>query len=145
MFNQFQKSVPSTIEVIIGPQSTFEGTLRSDNSIRIDGAMEGGLIETLSNVILTESARVQADIVAKTVSIRGVYEGMLQADRVELLEGSQIYGTLYVNSYFMDDGVLLNAELNLMNSRQQAALPLPNQAEVPGALPVITPSSTPPS
>jgi len=145
MFNQVQKPVPSTIEVIIGPQSTFSGTLRSDNSIRIDGAIEGGLIETLSNVVLTETSRVQANIVAKTVSIRGVYQGTLQADRVELLEGSQIYGALYVNSYFMDDGVLLSADLNLLTSQQQTALPSPNQAEVPSAIPVITPPGTPPS
>ncbi len=107
MFGKMQKPEPDAVEVIIGPRASFNGNLRSDTSIRIDGAIEGGNLETPANVILTETARVQCDIIAKTVSIRGMYRGVIRADRVELLEGSQVHGALHVNSFFMDDGVLL--------------------------------------
>jgi cytoskeletal protein CcmA (bactofilin family) len=113
LFGRGQRPEPDAIEVIIGPRATFNGHLRCDASVRIDGAVEGGQIETPANVVLTESARVQCDITAKTVSIRGIYKGSLRADRVELLEGSQIYGTLHVNSFYMDERVLMRAELNI--------------------------------
>ena len=125
MFGRSQRPEHDAIEVIIGPRATFSGTLKCDASIRIDGAAEGGHIETPANVILTEMARAQCDITAKTVSIRGTFQGTIRADRVELLEGSQIYGTLHVNSFFMDEGVLLRAELNIQGAPADDTLEVP--------------------
>lgn|GEM_PF-311150 len=144
MFGRVQRPEPDAIEVIIGPRATFNGHMRCDTSVRIDGSVEGGHIETPANVILTETARVQCDITAKTVSIRGLYKGVLRADRVELLEGSQIYGSLYVNSFYMDDGVLLRAELNIQgaNNEKQFAQPRPDRQS---AIPVMRPRPMPPS
>ena len=70
---------PDAIEVIVGPRASFNGNLSSETSVRIDGAVESGRIETPANVILTETARVRCDIVAKTVSIRGTYHGVIRA------------------------------------------------------------------
>jgi cytoskeletal protein CcmA (bactofilin family) len=112
-----QRPEPDALECILGPRATFSGTLRSETSIRIDGAVEGGLIETPANVILTEGARVHCDITAKTVSIRGVFQGTLRADRVELLSGSRVAGSIQVNSFYMDDGVFMQAEVTLRGAR----------------------------
>ncbi|MCB0062840.1 MAG: polymer-forming cytoskeletal protein, partial [Caldilineaceae bacterium] len=94
-------------------------------------------IETSANVILTEGARVQCDIIAKTVSIRGIYKGNLRADRVELLEGSQIYGALNVNSFYMDERVLMHAELNIQGHLPgEAQFPSP-RLERQGGIPIL--------
>ncbi|MCL4859515.1 MAG: polymer-forming cytoskeletal protein [Caldilineaceae bacterium] len=138
MFGRTQRPAPDAIEVIIGPRATFNGNLRCDASIRIDGAVESGHIETPANVVLTESARVQCDITAKAVSIRGRYKGTIRADRAELLEGSQIYGALYVNSFFMDEGVLLRAELNIQGAAPADDEPLiPPRPEPKAAIPIL--------
>ncbi len=137
-FNRGQRPEPDAIEVIIGPRATFSGALRCDASVRIDGAVEAGHIETPANVILTETARVQCDITARTVSIRGIYRGTIRADRVELLQGSQIYGALFVSSFFMDDGVLMRAELNIQSagSDEVETLP-PPRPDKTATIPVI--------
>lgn len=143
LFSRMQRPEPDAIEVVIGARATFNGHLRCDASIRIDGAVEGGEIETSANVILTETARVQADIVARTVSIRGLYKGTLHAERVELLQGSQIYGALHVGSFYMDDGVVLRAELNIQGpapSDQPFASP---RAERPPSIPILPPRPKP--
>lgn len=138
MFGRTQRPAPDSLEVIIGPRATFNGNLRCDASIRIDGAVDGGHIETPANVILTETARVQCDITAKAVSIRGKYKGTIRADRAELLEGSQIFGALYVNSFFMDEGVLLRAELNIQGGAQAEEEPLiPTRPEPKAAIPIL--------
>lgn len=139
MFNRVRKPEPDAIEVIIGPRASFRGNLNSDTSIRIDGAVDGGRIETPANVILTESARVQCDLVAKTVSIRGAYWGTINADRVELLEGSQVHGALHVNSFFMDEGVVLRAEVNIQGTTPTEA-PVPDSESPTAPIPVIKPS-----
>jgi cytoskeletal protein CcmA (bactofilin family) len=135
--NRGQRPEPDAIEVIIGPRATFSGALRCDTSIRIDGAVEAGHVETPANVVLTETARVQCDITARTVSIRGVYRGTIRADRVELLQGSQIYGALYVNSFFMDEGVLMRAELNIQSAMMEEPTLLTPRPDGNATIPVI--------
>jgi cytoskeletal protein CcmA (bactofilin family) len=144
VFGRWQRPEADAIEVIIGPRASFSGTLRCDTSIRIDGAMESGRIETTANVVLTETARVQADILAKTVSIRGSYWGVIRADRVELLDGSQVHGALHVNSFFMDEGVELHAEVNIQGQASGANRtgPAP-RGEGGGSIPVVTPARKP--
>jgi cytoskeletal protein CcmA (bactofilin family) len=113
VFRRETRPAPDQIEVIIGPRATFDGHLRCDCSIRIDGAVEGGLIETLSNVLISESARVAADIKARTVSVAGAYKGTITADRVELLEGGQLWGCINVRSFLLDEGAHFQGELNM--------------------------------
>jgi cytoskeletal protein CcmA (bactofilin family) len=144
VFGRTHKPEPDAIEVIIGPRASYNGVLRSETSVRIDGLVEGGRIETPANVILTETARVQCDIAARTVSIRGVYRGTIRADRAELLEGSQVSGALYVNSFYMDDGVLLRAELNIQGVPVEES-PAPPRTETPSPIPVVAPSKSAPS
>ncbi len=144
MFGRGQRPEPDAIEVILGPRATFNGHLRCDASVRIDGSIEGGQIETPANVVLTESARVQCDITAKTVSIRGIYKGTLRADRVELLQGSQIYGTLQVNSFYMDEGVLMRAELHIQGILPDEKPLLAPRPERQATIPVL-PSRPKPS
>lgn len=136
MFRRSQRPEPDVIEVIIGPRANFRGELRCETSVRIDGAVEGGLIETPANVILTEPSNVVCDINAKTVSIRGTYRGTIRADRAELLEGSKVYGAVIVNSFFMDDGVLLQAELTIRGADPDPAPVNPAQQDAPD--PVVT-------
>lgn len=142
-----QRPEPDALEVVLGPRATFSGTLRSETSIRIDGAVEAGLIETPANVILTESARVSCDIVAKTVSIRGVFQGTLRADRVELLTGSRVAGTIQVNSFYMDDGVFMQAEVMLRGARPGLPSGRADSRPAPNGFPqqpgVTTPSAPP--
>lgn len=145
MFSRIRKPEPDAIEVIIGPRASFSGNLTSDTSIRIDGAVEGGRIQTPANVILTEGARVRCDIVARTVSIRGAFWGDIRADRVELLQGSQVSGALHVNSFYMDDGVGLHAEVDIRGAALgEKPATVKREAEAP--IPVITPyeKSVPP-
>ena len=145
MFGRTQRPEPDAIEVIIGPRATFSGNLRCDASIRIDGGVETGHIETPANVILTETARAECNITAKTVSIRGTFRGIIRAQRVELLRGSQVYGALHVVSFFMDDGVQMHAELDIQGAQgQQASVDAPKanplQPKRAAAIPVVDPS-----
>jgi cytoskeletal protein CcmA (bactofilin family) len=137
LFRRLRKPESDTIEVIIGPRATFSGMLRCDTSIRIDGVVENGHIETPSNVILTEAAQVSCEIMARVVSIRGKFRGVIQADRVELLDGCYVQGSLYVNSFLLDEGALLDGELHMRGTESEVPRlpPLPNET---AAIPVIT-------
>lgn len=113
MFTRNVRPEPDAIEVVIGPRARFSGQLQCEASIRIDGVVDQGYIETPSNVIITETATVQCDIKARVVSIRGKFKGVIQAERVELLDGSQVAGVLNVNSFYMDETVVMRAAVNI--------------------------------
>lgn len=146
MFGRTSRPEPDAIEVLIGARATFSGRLQCDASIRIDGVVDQGRIETPANVILTETATVSCDIVARVVSIRGKFKGVIQAERVELLNGSQVGGVLNVNSFYMDDNVLMRAAVNIRADTMADVKP-PSPPVNP-TIPVLTgdaSSGTPPT
>ncbi len=128
IFRREARPAPDQIEAIIGPRATFNGNLRCDGSVRLDGTVEGGLIETLGNVLITENARVMADIVAKTVSIAGAYKGTIKADRVELLEGGRLWGAIHVKSFLLDEGAHFHGELIMEGAEADEPLLAPRPA-----------------
>jgi cytoskeletal protein CcmA (bactofilin family) len=111
MFSKERRPDPDVIDVSLGPRATWSGNLRCDGSIRIDGVMEGGELETLGNVIIGPSGKVMANIRARTVSISGAYNGQIDAQRVELLEGGRAWGVIKVASFLLDEGAYLRGEL----------------------------------
>jgi cytoskeletal protein CcmA (bactofilin family) len=122
VFRRESRPAPDQIEVLIGSRATFNGQLRCDGSIRLDGAVEGGSIETPGNVLITESGRVIADITAKTVSVAGAYKGTIIADRVELLEGGRMWGVINVRSFLLDDGAHFHGELVMQGEEPEDEL-----------------------
>ncbi len=115
MFKREQRPEPDRIDVNIGESATISGEIRCEASVRIDGVMENGRIETLGNVIIGPNARVLADIQAKTVSVSGAYKGDLTAQRVELLEGGRMWGSIRVASFLLDEGAFMHGELIMLS------------------------------
>lgn len=128
MFRRDSRPAPDQIDVVIGPRATFDGRLRCDGSVRLDGTVEGGTIETLGNVLITEGARVIADIKAKTVSVAGAFKGNITADRVELLEGGRLWGVINVQSFLLDEGAHFHGELVMQGGESQDPFAAPRPA-----------------
>jgi cytoskeletal protein CcmA (bactofilin family) len=128
MFKREIRPAPDQIEVIIGARATFSGQLRCDASVRLDGTVEGGTVETPGNVLITDTGRVMCDIVARTVSIAGAYKGTITADRVELLEGGHLWGTIKVRSFLLDEGAHFQGELIMQTEEPNEPLLMPRPA-----------------
>jgi cytoskeletal protein CcmA (bactofilin family) len=125
MFSKERRPDPDVIDVSLGPCATFSGNLRCDGSIRIEGVMEGGELETLGNVIIGSGAKVMANIKARTVSISGAYNGQIDAQRVELLEGGRAWGVIKVASFLLDEGAYLRGELIMQGDAPAEPFVLP--------------------
>jgi cytoskeletal protein CcmA (bactofilin family) len=125
MFSKERRPDPDAIDVSLGPRATFSGKLRCDGSIRIEGVMEGGDLETLGNVIIGPGAKVMANIRARTVSISGAYNGQIDAQRVELLEGGRAWGVIKVASFLLDEGAYLRGELVMQGESPDEPFVLP--------------------
>ncbi len=104
------------VDIVFGPTAHFSGMLQCNSTVILEGYVENARIETAANIIIAESARVTCDVSARIVSIRGHYSGTLEADRAEILEGAQVNGHVHVNTIYIDDNAVMNADMYLLGA-----------------------------
>ena len=110
----FRKKVPPAtggkIDNVLGANTTYHGTIKSDGNIRIDGVFEGH-IETAGNVIIGPSAQVIADIVASAAQVWGAVRGDVKTQgRLEILPNGRVWGNIQVASLLIDEGGLFRGQ-----------------------------------
>ncbi len=116
------------IENILGPTASFQGHLKAEGNIRIDGHFEGSL-ETTGNVIIGEAAKVDADITANNVQVWGAAKGSITASgRLEILPSGRVWADIKVTSLLIDEGGLFRGK-SLMAGDEQ----VPSGFEAPSA------------
>ena len=95
MFGKKKDTAFGMLETVIGPESVFQGTVRSKSSIRIDGKLEGGIAEA-NGIIIGEKGQVQGDINARLVVVGGKITGNITATHsLEILPKAQVYGDIH--------------------------------------------------
>ncbi|MFQ5595137.1 MAG: polymer-forming cytoskeletal protein [Anaerolineae bacterium] len=108
------------IENVIGPSANFSGELKADGGIRIDGVFEGS-VESQSNVIIGENARVAADVSAFNITVAGAVEGNVKAvGRLEILATGRVLGDVQVGSLLIEEGGAFHGQ-SLMAQDEQTA------------------------
>ena len=95
MFGKKKENLFGILETVIGPESVFQGTIRSKSSIRVDGRLEGGIAEA-NGIILGEKGQIQGDINGKVVVVGGKITGNITATHsLEILPKAQVYGDIH--------------------------------------------------
>jgi cytoskeletal protein CcmA (bactofilin family) len=102
------------ISGLLGAESRFEGLIRFDGTIRIDGSVFGQIISKNSKpsmVIITEMAKVEADIIADVVIISGAVSGNIKAvEKLEIHAPGRLEGLVYTSEFSIEDGALFQGE-----------------------------------
>ena len=130
MFGSKDKDVPvpSTsrerrVNSVIGEGSSFNGTLRVEGSLVINGEFEGA-VTCSDTLVVGKTGKVKADLDVQNASIAGRVEGRVFAkERVELQTGSHFQGDVHAKSFVIQDGVFFQG--NCMMGEDQKAGPLP--------------------
>ena len=127
MFGREKRPVPlDRVEVTVGPTANMHGDLVCDGIVKIDGIYRGS-IKTVSNVIISEKGRVDAEIEAQNVSISGQAKGSIVANgRMEILSTGRVWADVTVNSFLLDDGGKLHGGLKMIGTE-----PEPESFDVP--------------
>lgn len=128
MFGRRKSHSPDKIEAVIGPAASFNGHLKCDGSVRIDGLCEG-TIETAGNVIIGERAQVIANITAENVSVSGVVKGHITArSRLEILSTGRVWADITATSFLIDDGGFFRGEITMSGEPEPALIEAPRPA-----------------
>lgn len=109
-----QVAAPPTLngkpETVIGANTSFVGTLKSDGNIRIDGTVEGD-VEILGNLIIGETGRVIATIKAQNVHVSGAVKGEITAvEQLEISPTGKVWGDITTAALHIEPGGLFRGQ-----------------------------------
>jgi len=95
---------PDYLETIIGKDSEFKGTVSSAAGLRIDGKMEGQVLNS-GDVIIGDSAEVTADVKGRNVIVSGLIRGNIEAiGRIEITSTGRVEGDIKTGVLIVSEG-----------------------------------------
>jgi cytoskeletal protein CcmA (bactofilin family) len=103
------------VESLIGEHTHFEGTLRTEGSVRLLGTVQGE-IESKSTIIVEDRARVTARLTAQQVMVAGQVDGQIYCEgRVEIRPTGRVTGEINAGALIVQEGAYFDG-----NSRMAA-------------------------
>ena len=98
------------VHTILGAESTFEGHLTFQGTIRIDGNFKGEIV-TKDVLVIGQGAKVEAEIKVGAVVINGTVRGNIVAENsVEVHAPGRIYGNITTPVLTIDRGVIFEGQ-----------------------------------
>ena len=118
---KLQESPPaeSTTDTIVGPQSYFTGTFRSEKDLRIEGTVEGE-IDCRGTVIVAKDATLSATVRARNIEIAGSVTGdVFIEERLHLRSSGEMRGQSHAASFIVEEGGYFEGEMKMGASDQE--------------------------
>jgi cytoskeletal protein CcmA (bactofilin family) len=104
------------LKSFLGSQSQLNGELISSGILRLDGAVTGRI--QADEVILTETAFIKGDIVAKRIIVGGNVEGTLKAsDLIEIGSKGRVNGEIFTNKLLIIEGGKFNGQIEMKSDK----------------------------
>ncbi len=114
--------VHSKPETIVGANTSFVGTIKTDGNVRIDGTVEGD-IEILGNLIVGETGRVIATIKAQNVHVSGAVKGEITAvEQLEISPTGKVWGDIVTAALHIEPGGLFRGQSSMSPSLDEPLL-----------------------
>jgi cytoskeletal protein CcmA (bactofilin family) len=100
--------------VNIGQSICIRGELTGDEDLTIEGRVEGKIDLKEHNLTIGPKGRIQAEISAKTVIVRGEVNGNVHAgERVELAETGRVIGDIVSPRIIIADGARFKGSVDM--------------------------------
>lgn len=132
----------TNVVTIIGQGTTIIGELKSKGTVRIEG-MVSGRIHCDDTIVVQETGRVKADLVAGQIIISGEVEGNVFAhDRLEVASKGKLLGDITAPKIAIAEGVLFEGKCQ-MKPPGQIKPPTGDQKAAPQQQPQAQQQQTP--
>ncbi|MBI5671238.1 MAG: polymer-forming cytoskeletal protein [Chloroflexi bacterium] len=119
---------PVGFETVLGANSTVEGTLSSSSNVRLDGTFKGTL-EITGNILVGETAKIEADINAKNISVAGAVRGNISGKKVQLLRTGRVWGDIRAAALTTEEGAFIDGKITMVSHEAAAPAESPVEAE----------------
>ena len=100
-------------DTVIGYEAYFQGTLTAKGSLRVDGRIDGSIVDA-KLVTIGKTGKVKGDISCEGCSVSGDVTGNIAAmDHIEVLSGSRVAGDLRAPKIMIEDGAVFNGNCSM--------------------------------
>ncbi|MBN2656747.1 MAG: polymer-forming cytoskeletal protein [Spirochaetales bacterium] len=101
---------------VLGRETSFRGTMRFHDSLKIDGYFEGH-IESEGSLFIEKDAEVRAQIKVGTIVVGGKVIGNIEAsEKLEMLESGKIFGNIRTPNLKVAEGVEFDGECEMIRN-----------------------------
>ena len=107
-----------TLNTIIGRGTIFEGVIKVDNSVRIDGTFKGEL--TCSGVLtISQSGEAYAHLEGRDIYINGIVRGTVRAEKGRLDSQARIIGDVYASALSVSEGAVFHGSCSMESAASE--------------------------
>ncbi len=98
-----------SITTFLGSETSVEGKIEFQGTIRIDGNVKGKIFSNGGTVIVGETAVINAEIIVDVAIIMGEINGIIDArDKIEIYPPSRVVGEIQAPVISIETGVIFN-------------------------------------
>lgn len=116
---------------VIGPDTAIQGEIRCKGTIRIEGEIVGR-IHSEDTIVVTETGRVKADLLAAQIIISGEVIGNVFAkERCEIVAKGKLAGDLTAPRVSIEEGVVFEGKCTMKPPGEAAPASAPAPAPQP--------------
>jgi cytoskeletal protein CcmA (bactofilin family) len=109
-----QAHSPSTKPAVIGPDIEITGDVAASADMKVDGHIQGSIVESSHNVEIGESGRIIANISANKVIIAGTVEGNIAGnEKVVISKTGRVRGNVVAPRVQLEDGALFRGSIEM--------------------------------
>ncbi|MBR5896332.1 MAG: polymer-forming cytoskeletal protein [Lachnospiraceae bacterium] len=113
--------IASRVNSVIGRGTEFEGTIRTKETIRVEGFVKGNIISE-GTVIVGNGGNVDGKIEAANILIGGEVHGELYAsEKIEANSSGRIYGNLHTKGLIVDEKALFQGTCEMTGREESKA------------------------
>lgn len=116
---------PATIgfETVLGANSVLTGDLVASANVRLDGTFTGTL-NINGNVLIGETAKINADVNARNISIAGAVRGNVNGKKVQLLRTGRVWGDISATALSTEEGAFIDGKISMVSPEVAAPPPV---------------------
>jgi len=120
---KFREEEFGEIDAFIGEKTVIEGTLKFEETVRIDGKVKGKVVSQHS-LVLGEKGKVEGEIDVAVASISGEVRGKIKAKkRLELLPKARVYADVITPCLRIEEGALFQGSCQMEPPRGEVSIP----------------------
>ncbi len=102
------------LTMLLGPRTTIEGTIEFEDTIRLEGNVNGKISSVEGTLIIGETAEVHGEITVNIAIIRGKVNGKIDArKRIEVYPPGRIEGDIKSPAVLIQSGVIFNGNCSM--------------------------------
>ncbi|MCX5786088.1 MAG: polymer-forming cytoskeletal protein [Elusimicrobia bacterium] len=104
-------------DTIIGNAAYFQGTLTAKGSLKIDGRVDGSIVDA-KIVTIGKTGKIKGDISCEICYVCGDVKGNITAlDHIEAVVGARIDGDLRAPKIILEDGAVFNGNCRMESGK----------------------------